>query len=199
MAYNRMGGRVRLRDMTSEHDQAYVEFVTAQLAPLSRLALLLCGDPHRADDLVQQAITKLYLRWHRVDEIEHLDRYVRTILVREFLDERRIGWARVRLFAEPVDVAVAAGDDADDRMVVRAALAKVPRRQRAVLILRFIYDLSVEETATELGCTNGTVKSQTSHGLAALRRHLAQDGWSFDPLAGGGSGRLKAASQLRSA
>lgn len=56
--------------MTTERDQAYVEFLTAQLAALSRLALLLCGDPHRADDLVQQAVTKLYLRWHRADEIE---------------------------------------------------------------------------------------------------------------------------------
>jgi RNA polymerase sigma-70 factor (sigma-E family) len=179
--------------MTSERDQAYVEFVTARLAGLSRLALLLCGDPHRADDVVQQAITKLYLRWHRVDEVEHLDQYVRTILLREFLNERRLGWARVRLFAEPADRAVPAGDDPDDRMVVRAALAKVPRRQRAVLVLRFVYDLSVEQTATELGCSAGTVKSQTSHGLAALRRHLTQGGWPPDSAAGA----TLTASQLR--
>ena len=181
--------------MTSERDQAYVEFVTARLAALTRLALLLCGDPHRADDLVQQAITKLYLRWHRIDEVEHLDQYVRTILLREFIDERRLGWARVRLFAEPADRAVPVGADPDDRMVLRAALAKVPRRQRAVLVLRFIYDLSVEETATALGCSAGTVKSQTSHGLAALRRHLAQGGWPPDATAGA----LTNATKLRSA
>ncbi|WP_144122268.1 SigE family RNA polymerase sigma factor [Catellatospora sichuanensis] len=158
-----------------QRDAEYVDFVTGQLAPLRRTAFLLCGDAHRADDLVQQAITKLYVRWHRTREIERLDRYVRTMLVREFLDERRLSWAKVRLFGKTPDEARQPEPNTDLRLVLRAALAKVPPRQRAVLVLRFLCDLPVDEVAELLGCTAGTVKSQTSHGLAALRRHLGDE------------------------
>lgn len=156
-----------------ERDAEYVEFVSAQLTSLRRTAYLLCGDTHRADDLVQQAITKLYVRWPRTRGVTHLDRYVRTMLVREFLDERRLSWAKVRLFGRGTpDAARQPEPSTDLRLVLRAALEKVPKRQRAVLVLRFLCDLPVDEVAQLLGCSPGTVKSQTSHGLAALRRHL---------------------------
>jgi RNA polymerase sigma-70 factor (sigma-E family) len=159
----------------SSADDEYVAYVSGRLAPLHRFAFTLTGDAHRADDLVQQTITTLYERWARASRAEHLDRYVRTMLVRTFIDEKRRAWARVRLFAEPPEATAGPPEDLEARSVVRVALARVPRRQQAVLILRFFHDLPVDEVAELLGVSPGTVKSQTSHGLAALRRHLGVD------------------------
>jgi RNA polymerase sigma-70 factor (sigma-E family) len=153
-------------------DREYIEYVTARLPALRRLAYLLTGDAHRGDDLVQQTITTLFVRWQRIRDVAHLDPYVRSMLVHCFLDERRLAWARVRLFREVPDQPAPAGPGVEERTVLRAALARVPQRQRAVLVLRFIYDLPVGEVAEILGCSAGTVKSQTSHGLTTLRRLL---------------------------
>jgi RNA polymerase sigma-70 factor (sigma-E family) len=157
-------------------EQQYVEYVTARLPVLRRTAYLLCGDPHRADDLVQVTITRLYQHWRRAREAENLDGYVRAILVRTFISEQRLGWARrIRLVGMPHQTPAppaAAGPDVETAAVVRAALAKVPPRQRAVLVLRFLCDLPVAEVAEILGCAPGTVTSQTSLGLATLRRRL---------------------------
>jgi RNA polymerase sigma-70 factor (sigma-E family) len=144
----------------AEQEAEYVEFVSAQLASLRRTAYLLCGDPHRADDLVQQTITKLYVRWHRMSGINHPDRYVRTMLIREFLDERRLSWARVRLFGQTPDEAPQIQPSTEDRLVVRAALQQLPKRQRAVIILRFLCDLPVDEVAEILGIAEGTPKGR---------------------------------------
>jgi RNA polymerase sigma-70 factor (sigma-E family) len=159
--------------MQAALEQEYVEFVTARIPALRRLAFSLCGDAHRGDDLVQQTITRLYLSWRRARAATSLDGYARTTLVRTYLDERRLAWAR-RVTLAPVvpDQAAPDGADLDDRVLLRAALGKVPPRQRAVLVLRFVHDLPVEEVAEILRCSAGTVKSQTSHGLAALRRAL---------------------------
>jgi len=162
-----------MRDTASDED--YTEYVTARLPALHRLAFLLCGDAHRADDLVQQTITNLYVHWARASAAHHLDGYVRTMLIRAFIDEKRLGWARVRLFAEtpqrPADTA-RPGPDVEDRQLLRDALSRLPRRQQAVLVLRFLCDLSVAETAEALKCSEGNIKSQTSHGLATIRRVL---------------------------
>jgi RNA polymerase sigma-70 factor (sigma-E family) len=160
-------------DTSSDDD--YTEYVTARLHTLHRLAFLLCGDSHRADDLVQQTITNLYVHWSRASAATNLDAYVRTMLVRSFIDEKRRGWSRVRLFAETphrsADVA-RAGPNVEDRQLLRDALSRLPRRQQAVLVLRFLCDMSVAETAEALKCSEGNIKSQTSHGLAAIRRVL---------------------------
>ncbi|MFF0655126.1 MULTISPECIES: SigE family RNA polymerase sigma factor [Micromonospora] len=158
--------------MPDASDQEYVEYVTARLPALRRLAYGLCGDRDLADDLVQETATRLYLRWSRVGEVEKLDAYVRTMLVRHFLDIRRRGWWRVHLFGGPPDVRSTEDGGVEEQTVLRGALARVPPRQRAVLVLRFLHDLPVEEVARTLGCSPGTVKSQTSHGLAAMRRLL---------------------------
>jgi DNA-directed RNA polymerase specialized sigma24 family protein len=98
---------------------------------------------------------------------------VRTILIRAFLAERRSAWTRrVALFSAYPELPGAPDPDPDTRLDVRAALASLPPRQRATLVLRFYCDLPVEQTAAELGCTPGTVKSQTAKGLSALRRAL---------------------------
>jgi RNA polymerase sigma-70 factor (sigma-E family) len=160
--------------MRDGSEEEYVDYVTMRIPALRRLAYLLAGDAHRADDLVQQTITTLYVKWRRAQAADHLDAYVRTMLVRTFVDERRLAWARVRLFREAPEPPPFSDDGVEDRQVLRAALSRVPRRQQAVLVLRFFYDLSVDEVAGMLGCSAGTVKSQTSRGLATLRRLLGE-------------------------
>jgi len=151
----------------------YTEYVRGRIPALRRLAFLLCGDEHRADDLVQTTITNLFVHWSKAQTASHLNNYVRTILVRAFIDERRLKWARVRLFGSPPEPEPAPGHEGvEDRAVLRAALAKVPRRQQAVLVLRFLCDLPVDDVAEILNCSPGTVKSQTSYGLARLRKLL---------------------------
>ncbi|WP_433367782.1 SigE family RNA polymerase sigma factor [Actinoplanes sp. CA-142083] len=156
----------------SEED--YVDYVAARIPALRRLAYLLTSDSHRADDLVQQTITTLYVKWRRAQAADNIDAYVRTMLVRTFLDEKRLAWARVRLFRELPEPPPFEDGGREDRQVVHAALRRVPRRQQAVLVLRFFYDLPVDEVAAVLGCSAGTVKSQTSRGLATLRRLLGE-------------------------
>jgi RNA polymerase sigma-70 factor (sigma-E family) len=153
----------------SDRDQAFAEYFAARSGAMRGTAYLLCGDWHRAEDLVQAAFTKLYLHWHRVQRHEALDPYVRRVLVRTYIDDRRRGWWR-REFpqAAPVDRA-AVEAPADDRLMLIRALADVPPRQRAVLVLRYWEDLSVEDVAAMLNCSPGTVKSQAARGLDTLR------------------------------
>lgn len=164
--------------MRTAEERRYTEYVTGRLPVLRRTALLLCGDPHRADDIVQAAITRLYLHWNRASAARNLDAYVRTIVVRAFLNEQRRGWLqRVSLVGGPDETPVPpapSGPDVELRSVVHAALARVPARQRAALVLRFLCDLSVAEVAEHLGCSVGNVKSLTTHGLRALRRQLGE-------------------------
>ncbi len=152
----------------------YTEYVTARLPALRRVAYLLCGDEHRADDVVQVAITRLYTSWRRARDADDLDAYARAVVVRTFLNEQRRSWARIRLVGRADDLppTLAVGPDVETREQLRIALTRVPPRQRAVLVLRFLLDLPVAEVARMLRCSEGTVKSQTSLGLAAVRRQL---------------------------
>ena len=146
--------------MPPQMDEEYVEYVSARLPSLKRLAYQLCGDDHRADDLVQESVTKLYTRWSLARKADNLDRYVRAIVVRTHIDETRRPWSRVRLFGAPPDRQGTTSSATEDRAVLRAALATLPAGQRAVLVLRFICDMSVEEVAQLLGCSPGTLKSR---------------------------------------
>jgi RNA polymerase sigma-70 factor (sigma-E family) len=157
-------------------DADYVEYVRLRLSWLRRVAFLLCQDAHRADDLVQVAITQLYVHWRRIREVDNLDGYARTVLVRVYLGERRKWVSRVTLRPEVPDVAVEPVDHAG-RLAVRRALADLAPRQRATVVLRFYCDLSVEQTADTLGCSPGTVKSQTAKGLDTLRRALGSQAY----------------------
>lgn len=158
--------------MNARRDEDFTGYVQARLAWLRRVAYLLCQDWQRADDLVQTAITALYVHWRHARAMESVDGYARTILVRAFLSERRGGWARRVTLAGQLPDAPGQAPDADDALDVRAALAGLPPRQRATLVLRFYCDLNVEQSARVLGCSPGTVKSQTAKALAALRRAL---------------------------
>ncbi len=156
----------------NRRDSEFTEYVQARTPWLRRIAYLLCQDWHRADDLTQAAFLKLYLNWDRARKAAHFDAYVRTILVRTFLNEQRTTWwARMSLRESGIPETGSAGfsGGVDDMVDLSAALAGVPPRQRAALVLRFYCDLSVIETAELLGCSPGTVKSQTSRGLDTLR------------------------------
>jgi len=152
-------------------DEDFSAYFAARAHALRATAYLLCGDWHRAEDITQTAMTKLYLAWPRLRE-HGMDAYARKIVVRTFLAENRRLWRRrEHLTHEPPEPVV--GDrDVGQRLLVEAALASVPPRQRAVLVLRYWNDLSVEETAEMLDCSPGTVKSQAARGVAALRRRL---------------------------
>jgi RNA polymerase sigma-70 factor (sigma-E family) len=157
--------------VSPRRDQEFADYVTARIGSLRRLAYLLCQDRDRVDDLVQMAITRLYVHWARARAVEHVDAYARTILVRVYLRDRQSAWStRVRLGELPD--AAAAAEDRDTSLDMRAALAALPPRQRATLVLRYYCDLPVEQAAQLLGCSPGTVKSQTAKGLAALRGRL---------------------------
>lgn len=158
--------------MSGRLDAEFVEYVTGRHAWLRRVAYVLCQDWHAADDLVQGVFTRLFTHWPRARRADNLDAYVRQILVRTFLSEQRKSWrTRVVLAATPPDVA-AAVQDRDAMLDVREALLAVPPRQRAAIVLRYYCDLDVEQAAVALGCSAGTVKSQTARGLAAMRRVL---------------------------
>lgn len=155
-----------------ERDAEFTDYVRTNATWLRKVAYLLCGDWHRADDLLQGAATKLYTNWHRANRAENLNGYARRTLVNTFLAEQRTAWRRlVELKATDEDVA-SLDPDRDAVLDLRLAMAMLPPRQRATIVLRYYCDLSIEEVARALGCSTGTVKSQTSHGITALRRQL---------------------------
>lgn len=136
----------------------------------------MCGDWQRAEDVVQITLTKLYAAWQRVDE-RGADAYARRILANVVIDERRRPWRReVSVVGVPdygyEAVALASSDTHGELM---RALGTLPTRQRVTLVLRFWVDASVAETAEILGCSTGTVKSQTSRALNTLRQLIGAD------------------------
>ncbi|WP_367137867.1 SigE family RNA polymerase sigma factor [Saccharothrix sp. HUAS TT1] len=138
-------------------------------------AFLLCGNHHEAEDVVQSAFLKLYLAGPKLAQREGLEAYLRQIVVRTFLAERRrVRWKREKL-TDVLPEAPVAESLSEDRLVVWQALAAVPAKQRATLVLRFWHDLGVEETAAALRCSEGTVKSNTNRGLKALRQRLGPE------------------------
>ena len=161
--------------MRSEQEHEYVEYVRSRLPSLRRSAYLVLGDSDRADDAVQDALTVLYRRWGRLNEVLSLDAYVHTMVVRACLTYRRRSWSRVLLRDDPPDSVVESGSSrVDDSLLLRQALHRIPRAQRMAVILRYLCDLPVADVARVLGCSEGTVKSRTHHGLRALRTALGE-------------------------
>ncbi|MEV4758106.1 SigE family RNA polymerase sigma factor [Micromonospora sp. NPDC049559] len=160
--------------MSADEDEEYVAYVSAALSRLRRSAYLLCGDAHRADDIVQATLVTVYLKWARIRKVGNIDGYVHRILVRRYLDEARRSWAKVLLSWRTPELPSPPGPDVEEADAVRTALAQLSPGQRSVLVLRFFCDLSVQETAATLGCSTGNVKSQTSRGLATMRRLLGE-------------------------
>ncbi|GAA0575494.1 SigE family RNA polymerase sigma factor [Kribbella sandramycini] len=155
----------------SDRETEFLEYVTAHRGRMLRTARLLAsGDAHWAEDLVQVALTRLYVHWAKVRREEGAERYADRILINAFLDERRRMWRRRESSTEHMyDAAPPSGADPAERLTVLDALGKLPRRQHAVVVLRYFRDFDVRTTAELMGCTEGTVKSQTSRALATMR------------------------------
>jgi RNA polymerase sigma-70 factor (sigma-E family) len=154
-------------------DATFEEFVLARGEALLRFAVMLCADRDRAEDLVQSVLARTYSRWTRILVMERPEAYVKTMLVHEHLRWWRRRSSTEVPVAEPADPSLPSVADAAAVHARRDAawglLGRLPRRQRAVLVLRYYEDLSDAEIATILGCTPATVRSQAARALAALR------------------------------
>jgi len=158
--------------MRTEQRASFVEYVRSRGPWMFRVALRLCRDRHNAEDLVQTSQAKLFAHWHRLRSVENLDAYVRTIILRTYIGDRRTGWARrVDLHPTHEDLPRDETDHAA-RLVLREAVEGLAPRQRATILMRYYLDMTVEQTAAALDVTAGTVKSQTSRGLDTLRTAL---------------------------
>lgn len=157
--------------MQREVDEDFARYVRARQHVLLRAAYLVCGDAHLAEDLLQQAFTKVARRWDRLRH-ENPDAYIRRILYRDAIS----AWRRTR--RESLVTALPDTGTADptsgvtDRVELERALAALTPRQRAVLVLRFFEDRSEADTAEVLGVGIGTVTSQTHAALARLRDRI---------------------------
>ena len=155
----------------------YEEFVSSRLQSLLRYAVMLTGDPHTAQDLVQETMIRVQLKWRRVVKADQPERYVQRMLTNAYIDVRRGSWLRrVTLQAEPTEPRANGNSDHAERTAARdemwLLLARLPRRQRAALVLRYYEGLPDGEIAEVLGCAVGTVRAHISRALATLRAHL---------------------------
>ncbi|MGI8332660.1 SigE family RNA polymerase sigma factor [Actinomadura scrupuli] len=154
----------------SARDEEFRRFVAERSPALLRLAFLLCGDRAQAEDVLQTALLRAYQRWRHITT--NPEAYVRRVLVTAAADERRRPFRRRELVSAQVPDAPQAGDpllgvDLRDRLA--AALRALPPRQRVAVVLRHWVGLTAEESAAVLGCSAGTVRSQTTRGLDKLR------------------------------
>ncbi|WP_199509529.1 SigE family RNA polymerase sigma factor [Nucisporomicrobium flavum] len=155
------------------HDEDFTEFAGACAERLRTTAFMLCRDWHLAQDLTQSTLTKLYLGWRRVRQADNLPAYAQKVLVRVYLDHRRR-----RSSTEAVVGALheqGYRHHPDLRLTMLDALAQLPPRDRAIVILRYFEDLSVEQVADALEVPASVVKTQTRRSLERLRGLLAAD------------------------
>jgi RNA polymerase sigma-70 factor (sigma-E family) len=155
----------------AERDAAFIEFASASRGRLRSTAYLLCGDWDHASDHVQEGLLRVYVAWPRLVRHGGEFAYARKAVVSAFLDARRKRSSTERPTAGQPDRPSAEdlATGVTDRVALMAALTRLPRRQRACLVLRYFEELDVRETSAAMGCSEGTVKSQTSRALASLR------------------------------
>lgn len=155
-------------------EAAFIEFAESARDRLRRTAYLLCGDWDRAADFVQEGLVRVYVRWPRLVRHGGELAYARKAVISAYLDHARRRSSTER--PSEIDPTLGSGEDVAtavaNRAALMSALAQLPPRQRACVVLRYFEDLSVEQTAALLGCTEGTVKSQTSRALFSLRSML---------------------------
>ncbi|SEM33371.1 SigE family RNA polymerase sigma factor [Nonomuraea pusilla] len=149
------------------HD-GFREFVLARQQALMRTAYLLTGDAHLAEDLLQSVLVNVARHWPKLARDGNPEAYTRKALVNQYVSWRRRPRHELPS-ADPPERSVSYDEAALDRIVLRRALDRLTRKQRAVIVLRFWEDLTEAQTAAALGCSVGTVKSQTHHALARLR------------------------------
>ena len=157
-------------------EESFREYVRARLDRLSKVAYLLTGDRHLAEDLLQAALTKTYLRWSSLRDEAAAEAYVRKVMVSVYTRWWQRKWNGERPTAELPDVELLDPyGAADEREYVRTLLTSLPRRQRAVIVLRFYEDMSEKDIAEALGISPGTVKSTASAAMTRLRTLVADD------------------------
>lgn len=160
----------------AEDGEEFREFASARAGQLFRVAYLVCGDWHEAQDLVQTTLAKLFVAWHRVQRTQSPDAYARRVLMNAYLSERRRKRTSEMPVAHPAQsIAASSGDDADLRLTLVAALTKLPPRSRAVVVLRYFDDHSIDAVAQALGVSPAAVKSLNTRGLAQLRDLLGEE------------------------
>ncbi|MER5864651.1 SigE family RNA polymerase sigma factor [Kitasatospora sp. NPDC002040] len=150
----------------------FEEFAHARGGALFRTALLLCGDWHLAEDLTQNALARIYASWARVRRADSPEAYARGVLLRCFLSHRRLKRSGERPSLGALPERSTADSDPTLRVTLLEAMARLPPRDRAVLVLRYWEDRSVEETAAELRVSAGAVRSQSHRALGRLRAAL---------------------------
>jgi len=168
----RAGDRPDAQAPPAEEAPDFAAYAAVRWSRLVCTAYLLTGDHHEAEDLVQATLAKVYLNWPRISRLGEPDAYLHRALVNNNLSrfrKRRV----VQLLTPrlPERARDSATGQVDDRAALMAALAELPARQRAVVVLRYWEDLSEQQVADVLGCTVGNVKSQASRGLRRLRAH----------------------------
>ncbi|GGB75966.1 RNA polymerase subunit sigma-24 [Knoellia flava TL1] len=158
---------------TSQRDTEFSEYVAVSRPALWRTAYLLSGSVAQADDLVQNALLKLYLAWPRLAHRRQLDAYTRRIIATSHIDETRRPWRRE---SEPLEGHEPSfQSEVSDHTALLRALKNLPIGQRRVVVLRHYWGLSVAETAADLGISEGTVKSQCAAGLHKLEQALTPE------------------------
>jgi len=162
--------------VTDQSSDEFADFAAAAWPRLVRIAHMLTGDFHEAEDLVQTTLAKVYARWRRIPRDE-VHAYVRRALInnnRSRIRKRRVAHLLMPFLPETVHRVQAGHAEATERRAALIqALASLPDRQRTVMVLRYFEDLSDQEIATALNCSLGTVKTHARRGLAALRSHPA--------------------------
>jgi RNA polymerase sigma-70 factor (sigma-E family) len=153
----------------------FAEFASAASPRLRRMAFLLCGNWHTAEDLAQTALAKVFAAWPRIRRQEAVHAYATRTLVNTFLADRRLRRSG-EILTDRLPEFPAGEPTPETRIVVLDALATLPPRSRATVILRYWADLNVEQAAAVLGCSPGTVKSTTSRALSRLKDVLGSDG-----------------------
>jgi RNA polymerase sigma-70 factor (sigma-E family) len=154
-------------------DDDFIEYARAAAPRLRRVAFMLCRDWHLAQDFTQTALAKLYVNWKRVIRHDYPDAYGRKILVRVFLDHQRRR-SSGEVVAENLPEGTAPYDSVDLRMTLLEALSHIPPRDRAILVLRYWEDQSVETVSELLGVSTATVKTQSARSLTRLRAILGE-------------------------
>jgi RNA polymerase sigma-70 factor (sigma-E family) len=156
-------------------EESFRQLVAAELAPLRRFARTLTPDSHRAEDLAQSALEKMYLAWPRVHAGRNPAAYLRTIVVRQAIGESRRAWRRERqMHAMPEQACEDSTPSALLRLDLTKALATLTVKQRAIVMLRYVEDRPLREVAETMGITIGTVKRQSATAVSKLRRALGE-------------------------
>ena len=161
--------------MRGRDDAAFTDFASAVTPRLFRSAVLMCGDYHLAEDLVQTTLSKLYVAWPSVERAHSADAYARGALTKTFLSHRRVRRNAEQPRRDLGDKAASSASDVSTRIELLDALARLDPLDRAIVVLRYWNDRSVEETANAVGLSAGAVRARASRALSRLRESLTDE------------------------